>query len=109
MNAWITQLRKGLLEFCVLNLLDERENYGYEIVQGLRDIEVLAITESTVYPILTRLCRDGYLKFRLAASPQGPPRRYFSLTVLGRHRVREMNEYWQDLNVSIERLKRHGP
>ncbi|MCD6405052.1 MAG: PadR family transcriptional regulator [Planctomycetes bacterium] len=105
MNVWITQLRKGLLEFCVLSLLAKGENYGYEIVANLKNIEVLAITESTVYPILTRLCKDGYLKFRLAASPQGPPRRYFSLTVLGRHRVREMGEYWDDLKVSIERLR----
>jgi len=105
MNEWITQLRKGLLEFCILNFLARGENYGYEIVQQLAAIEELAVTESTVYPILARLSKDGYLKVRVGPSPQGPPRRYFSLTVLGRHRVSEMNGYWDELNGSIERLR----
>ena len=105
MNQWITQLRKGLMEFCILNLLSEGESYGYEIVQQLEKIEELAVTESTVYPILARLKKEGYLKVRVAPSPNGPPRRYFSLSVLARHRVRSMNEYWDDLNLSIDSLR----
>lgn len=105
MNAWITQLRKGLMEFCLLNLLAEGENYGYEIVQRLRAVEGLAVTESTVYPILARLRKDRLLKVRRTPSPNGPPRRYFSLTVLGRHRIRQMNEYWLRLNESVATLK----
>jgi len=105
MNEWVTQLRKGLLEFCLLNLLADGEKYGYEIVQSLEAVEELATSESTVYPILARLSKDGYLKVRVAPSPQGPPRRYFSLTVLGRHRLREMNGYYDELSASIERLR----
>ena len=105
MNEWVTQLRKGLLEFCILNLLSGGEAYGYDIVQKLEAVEPLATTESTVYPILARLLKDGYLKVRVAPSSEGPPRRYFSLTVLGRHRVREMNEYWGELNASIDKLR----
>jgi PadR family transcriptional regulator PadR len=109
MNEWVTQLRKGLLELCVLNLLSGGEAYGYDIVQKLEAVESLATTESTVYPILARLLKDGYLKVRVAPSSEGPPRRYFSLTVLGRHRVREMNEYWRELNASIDALRgAHG-
>jgi len=104
-NAWITQLRKGLLELCILNLLSRADNYGYEIVQELHKVEELAVTESTIYPILARLTKDGFLKVRVVPSPQGPPRRYFALTVLGRHRVREMNDYWEELNASIKRLR----
>ena len=105
MRSWVTQLRKGLLEFCLLSLLDGGEGYGYDIVQRLRAVEELAVTESTVYPILSRLRKEGYLKVRATPSPGGPPRRYFSLTALGKSRLREMSEYWDALNRSIERLR----
>lgn len=104
MKSWITQLRKGLLELCVINVLERGEGYGYQIVQRLKMLEDLAITESTVYPILSRLRKEGFLKVRAVASSEGPPRRYFSLTVLGRRRVREMNEYWDSLTGSIQAL-----
>ncbi len=105
MRLWVTQLRKGLLEFCLLSLLDAGEGYGYEIVQRLRAVEELAVTESTVYPILSRLRKEGYLKVRATPSPGGPPRRYFSLTALGKSRLREMSEYWDALNRSIEEVR----
>ena len=105
MNDWVTQLRKGLLEFCVLSLLGDGEAYGYTIVQRLHEVDSLATSESTVYPILARLLKEGYLKVRVAPSPDGPPRRYFSLTVLGRHRVREMGAYWDELNASLAKLR----
>ena len=108
MNEWITQLRKGLMEFCILNILAGGEAYGYTIVQRLQEIDALATTESTVYPILARLLKDGLLKVRVVPSPEGPPRRYFSLTVLGRHRVREMGEYWDELNASLAKLRSGG-
>ncbi len=107
MRQWITQLRKGLLEFCILNVLGNGESYGYQIVQRLEAVEELAITESTVYPILARLRKDGYLKVRSSPSPGGPPRRYFSLTALGCRHVRELNEYWNDLNQSIDTIRQN--
>ncbi len=105
MNAWVTQLRKGLMELCVLNVLRRGESYGYELVQALKRIEELAVSESTVYPILARLRQDGYLKVRDVPSPEGPPRRYFALTTLGRLRVSEMNAYWNLLGKAIGRLQ----
>lgn len=105
MRIWITQLRKGLLEFCVLNVISRGETYGYELVQRLKDVEELAVTESTVYPILTRLKEDGYVKIRDAPSASGPPRRYFSLTGIGRHRVGEMNAYWDGLCRALTELR----
>jgi PadR family transcriptional regulator, regulatory protein PadR len=104
MNAWITQLRKGLMDFCVLNLLRRGESYGYEIVQSLKSVEELVVTESTVYPILGRLAKDGYLHIRIQPSTEGPPRRYFSLTSAGRQRVAEMNAYWNALQRAIQEL-----
>lgn len=105
MKAWITQLRKGLLEFCVLKAVCRGETYGYQLVQRLKSVEQLAVSESTVYPILTRLKQDGYVKVRDAPSSSGPPRRYYSLTSLGRHRIAEMNAYWEDLCVAITGLQ----
>jgi len=104
MNAWIVQLRKGLLELCVLNLLEHGESYGYEIIQGLQKLEELSVSESTLYPILSRLRKDGLLKVRAVASQEGPPRRYYALTATGMRRIREMNDYWGALNQSISRL-----
>jgi len=104
-RTWITQLRKGLLEFCVLNLLSHGETYGYEIAQRLKALEELALTESTIYPILARLKEEGFLKVRAESSPDGPPRRYFSLSTLGRQRVQEMNGYWDQLTRAIRQLR----
>ena len=106
MREWISQIRRGLLELCLLNLLDSSESYGYEIVQHLQEIEELAVRESTVYPILSRLRKDGYLKVRTLPSSDGPPRRYFSLTGVGSSLMNEMNSYWEALSTSIERLRR---
>lgn len=105
MNGWITQLRKGLLEFCVLNVLRRGEGYGYQIVQDLKRIEALAVSESTVYPILARLRRERLVKVRDVPSPEGPPRRYFALTPLGRLRAAEMNAYWEVLAKAIDCVK----
>ncbi len=105
MNVWVTQLRKGLMEFCILNLLKHGESYGYEILQSLQKIEELVITDSTVYPILSRLRKDGFLETQVKQSNEGPPRNYFSLTPLGRKRIKEMNFYWDGLIKAISNLQ----
>ena len=101
MRTWVTQLRKGLVELSLLNVLRGGESYGYQIVQRLRAMDELAVTESTIYPVLTRLRADGYLRVRTVSSPSGPSRRYFSLTQLGRRRVEAMNAYWRDLVATL--------
>jgi PadR family transcriptional regulator PadR len=106
MRVWITQLRKGLLEFLTLNILEQGESYGYEIVQKLKTFEGMDITESTVYPILARLKKDGHTKVRVGPSHGGPPRRYYGLTSLGKARVKFMNEYWNSLNQSIDEIRK---
>lgn len=104
-DGWITQLRKGVLEYCVLTVLSRGESYGYEIVQALKDMDELAVSESTVYPILSRLREEKFLKVRDVPSDAGPPRRYFSLTAMGKVRLAEMNEYLGLLNAALARLK----
>lgn len=93
------------MELCILTLLQQGESYGYEILQSLQNIEELVVTDSTVYPILSRLRKDGCLKVQVKPSTSGPPRRYFSLTALGRQRVQEMNLYWNNLQTAIANLQ----
>jgi PadR family transcriptional regulator PadR len=102
---WIRQFRKGLLELCVLNLLETDESYGYEIVRNLQQFDELAVSESTLYPILSRLKKDGFLKVRIGPSQSGPPRRYFSLTGIGRTYTEALNTYWDGLVKAVRKLR----
>ncbi len=104
MQEWIRQFRKGLLELCILNLLSTKESYGYEIVHKLKGIDELSLTESTLYPILTRLGNDGHLQVRSVPSSNGPPRRYFSLTPSGKTYLENLNNYWKSLKYAIDEL-----
>jgi PadR family transcriptional regulator PadR len=104
MQKWAAQLRKGLVEMAVLAALADGEAYGYQLLQRMKQADGLGVTESTVYPLLTRLAGDGYIKVRAAPSPSGPPRRYYRLTSLGRSRLREMAEHWQGVRNSIDAL-----
>ena len=104
MTSWETQLRKGVIELAVLAWVVRGETYGYEVVEQLRRLDGLALTESTVYPVLTRLARDGYLAVRMVPSSSGPPRRYYRLTESGRARLDQMSRAWRTLAGSIHSL-----
>jgi len=104
MRTWVAQMRKGLVELCVLAAVKDREAYGYEILQRLGRAQALSISESAVYPILARLTEEGALKVRTASSPAGPPRRYYRLTPPGHARLAEMNVYWKDIVAAIDAL-----
>ena len=109
MSAWVTQLRRGLVELCVLAILNEEEAYGYEIVERLNEKANLEVGESTVYPILARLHRDKHLAQRKVASSNGPPRRYFRLTEAGYLHFEKMTNEWETLNSSVYQLVKKGP
>jgi PadR family transcriptional regulator PadR len=104
MNPWETQLRKGVVELAVLASIARGESYGYQIVERLHDLEGLALTESTVYPVLTRLARDGALAVRAQPSPSGPTRRYYRLTDEGLARLARMATSWRTVSSSLTRL-----
>src|SRR6516164_4530589 len=91
MDHWETQLRKGLVELAVLATIARGETYGYRIVEQLHGQGGLQFTESTVYPVLTRLARDGFLAVRTEPSPAGPTRRYYRLTSDGQARLDRMS------------------
>jgi PadR family transcriptional regulator PadR len=104
MGQWETQLRKGLVELAVLATIARGETYGYRIVEQLQALEGLQFTESTVYPVLTRLSREGFLAIRSEPSPAGPVRRYYRLTSTGQQRFRRMAESWRSVSGSLEGL-----
>ena len=108
MSAWVTQLRKGLVELCVLATLRDEEAYGYQIVERLGRLGGLEVTESTVYPLLARLAHDDLVRLRTAPSPAGPPRRYYRLTDAGRRRLEEMARHWGALRDSVNQLLEGG-
>jgi PadR family transcriptional regulator PadR len=104
MTPWVTQLRKGLVELCVLAVLRKGEAYGYQIVDGLRGHRGLELTESTVYPVLSRLAKEGLLEVRIEASPSGPPRRYYQMTPASEKHYQQMSSQWKDLCHSLNGL-----
>ncbi len=104
MRPWDTQLRKGLVELSVLAALRGGEAYGYEILQRLAATEAMHVTESTIYPILARLAKDGAVSVRTQRSPAGPPRRYYQLTIEGEARLHQMQLRWQQICHAVEAL-----
>ncbi len=103
-RAWISQLRKGLIELLVLAALRQQEVYGYQLLQRLAQLNGLALTESTLYPVLARLADDRLVAVRQVPSPAGPPRRYYRLTAAGQKRLDDMLIHWRQVNASIETL-----
>ena len=107
MNPWETQLRKGVVELAVLASIARGESYGYQIVERLRGLDGLALTESTVYPVLTRLARDGALAVqgRRRPHPAGPATSpIIRLTEDGRSRLVRMAESWRTVSRSLGEL-----
>lgn len=107
-DNWTTQLRKGVLELCILNVIGQGRIYGYDIVRRLREIDALVVREGTTYPILSRLKRDGLVRTSLEESSEGPARKYYELTRRGEDLLRQMNDYWDVLTRGMSSLKRGG-
>ena len=103
---WSTQLRKGMLELCILNDIRNKQMYGYEIVRRLRRIEGLIINEGTIYPILSRLKRQGLIKSYMQESPEGAPRKYYELTQDGKELTTQMNAYWEAIRNETDSIKK---
>ncbi len=97
----MTQLRRGVLEPCVLALLGRRERYGYELVGELSEAGLVA-SEGTVYPLLSRLRRDELVTTFWRESESGPPRRYYALTDRGRAAVERFRTSWVQFTASVE-------
>ncbi|MEV5970496.1 PadR family transcriptional regulator [Streptomyces sp. NPDC051921] len=89
-----SQLRKGVLEHCVLALLRDGPRYGVELLAELSAVSVMTTSQGTIYPLLSRLRREGLVDTELRESPSGPPRRYYTLTPVGRAALAEFTRAW---------------
>jgi PadR family transcriptional regulator, regulatory protein PadR len=98
-------IRKGLLEFLILKIVAADKVYAADILKRLEDTE-FTTHEGTLYPLLSKMRRDGLLDYEWQESEAGPPRKYYELTAKGRGQLRELNEYWKNLNTTITQLGR---
>lgn len=101
-----TQLLKGVLEGCVLALISQGDGeiYGYELVQRLQQTGFTTISGGTIYPLLQKLEKNGQIKGALRKSPEGPDRKYFTITDMGTKTLAEFQEQWQQLTLRVATL-----
>jgi PadR family transcriptional regulator PadR len=98
-------IRKGLLEFLVLKIISTREMYVADMLQRLGTTE-FATQEGTLYPLLSKLRREGLVDYTWQESDAGPPRKYYTLTAKGRAHLADLNDYWKSINSTISQLGR---
>lgn len=96
------QFKKGVLELCVLSLLDEKDCYGYELVNEIS--KNILIAEGTIYPLLKRLKDEGYVTTYLTESPEGPPRKYYRITEAGRSTKALLSKEWFSFLEGVSRI-----
>jgi PadR family transcriptional regulator PadR len=101
------QMRKGVLEFCILSILEGGESYTSEILSQLKDAKLLVV-EGTVYPLLTRLKNAGLLSYRWEESTSGPPRKYYGLTETGKIFLTGLNSTWSDLVKAVNLITKNN-
>ncbi len=94
------QMRKGVLEFCILSILEKEEVYPSDIIAKMK-VSKLIVVEGTLYPLLTRLKNGGLLQYRWIESKSGPPRKYYSLTPLGTKFLEELRSTWNELVEAV--------
>lgn len=100
------QMRKGILEYCILSILKDKDAYTSEILKTLKDAELIVV-EGTIYPLLTRLKNAGLLAYRWEESPSGPPRKYYSLTETGELFLKELSNTWKVLSSAVTKITTH--
>ncbi|HPF98270.1 MAG: PadR family transcriptional regulator [Flavobacteriaceae bacterium] len=99
------QMRKGVLEYCILSILKDEDAYVAEILDALKDAKMLVV-EGTIYPLLTRLKNAGLLNYRWEESTSGPPRKYYGLTETGKLFLNELNDTWSELQQAVNLVTR---
>jgi len=99
------QMRKGILEFCILNILSTQEAYPSEILEQLKKAKLIVV-EGTLYPLLTRLKNSELLTYRWEESTSGPPRKYYSITPFGVASLTQLQTTWDELVAAVNSLKK---
>lgn len=98
------QFKKGVLELCVLSILQKKECYGYELVEKIS--QFIDISEGTIYPLLRKLKTEGYVTTYLQESQEGPPRKYYRLTELGKETLEELEIEWESFIDGVNKILR---
>ena len=98
------QMRKGILEYCILCVLSDGDAYASDIIMHLKKVQMIVV-EGTLYPLLTRQKNAGLLAYRWEESTQGPPRKYYSITEKGKSFLNELDASWQELVESVNLLR----
>jgi PadR family transcriptional regulator PadR len=98
-----SQMKKGILEYCILSIINRQEVYTSDILEALRQANLLVV-EGTLYPLLSRLKNNGLLKYRWQESTDGPPRKYFTLTDEGQEMLIALNDEWGVINKAINKI-----
>jgi PadR family transcriptional regulator PadR len=98
------QMRKGVLEYCILLVLSKGDAYASDIINEMKNAQMIVV-EGTLYPLLTRLKNSGLLSYRWEESTQGPPRKYYELTNEGRSFLNELDKSWNNLIQSVNSIK----
>lgn len=99
------QMRKGLLEYCILSILAQKDAYASSIIEEMKAANMIVV-EGTLYPLLIRLKNQGMLSYRWEESPQGPPRKYYEITSKGKMQLEEMSAAWDEIVETIQTLKK---
>jgi PadR family transcriptional regulator PadR len=102
-----TQLRKGVLELCVLTLLSRADAYGYEIATRL--MQEVGMGEGTIYPLMRRMQEDGLVSTYLVEAPGGPPRKYYHMTEIGQATLKAQRGEWKSFIASVENMLEDKP
>lgn len=97
----IAQMRKGVLEMCVLGIISQEEAYPSDIIKKLKESELIVV-EGTLYPLLNRLKNAGHLSYNWKESTSGPPRKYYCITDVGRDFLSALNTSWNQLTTAVE-------
>ena len=100
----VAQMRRGVLPYCVLAMVRDKELYGFQLVQALSGIDGMVTGEGTIYPLLARLRRQGLVETTWQESAAGPPRRYYRLTPAGREALADFAGSWRRLRDSVDDL-----
>jgi PadR family transcriptional regulator PadR len=101
----LTSIRKGLLEFVILRIVSADKVYVADMLQRLSATQ-FATQEGTLYPLLSKMRREGLVEYEWQESSAGPPRKYYALTTKGRSQLAKLDEYWKEINATITRLGR---
>ena len=98
-----SQMRKGILEYCILTIISRKEAYTSDILEALRQADLLVV-DGTLYPLLSRLKNNGLLSYRWQESTDGPPRKYFTLTDEGKELLDALNQEWGTISQAITKI-----